>query len=139
MTDLLLVDTSVYDRARHPAVLEAWAREANLDRVALTPPAKLEILYSTRSAAEYTEVAEELGAFRQVACGQDAEERALEVQAALARMGALHHRSVGFADLLIAAAAELAGATVWHYDSDYDRIAEVTGQPTEWVAPRGSL
>jgi len=139
MTDLLLVDTSVYNRARHSAVVEAWAREASLDRVAVTPPAKLEILYSTRSADEYAEVAEELGAFRQVPCGQDAGQRALDVQAALARKGGLQHRSVGFADLLIAAAAELAGATVWHYDSDYDRIAEVTGQPTEWVAPRGSL
>jgi hypothetical protein len=23
--------------------------------------------------------------------------------------------------------------------TDYDRIAAVTGQPTEWIAPRGSL
>ncbi len=37
------------------------------------------------------------------------------------------------------ASAELAGATVLHYDADYDRIAAITGQPTEWVAPRGSL
>lgn len=43
------------------------------------------------------------------------------------------------ADLIIAAAAEAAGATVWHYDADYERIAAVTGQPTEWIAPRGSL
>ncbi|MGI8813882.1 MAG: PIN domain-containing protein [Pseudonocardia sp.] len=42
-------------------------------------------------------------------------------------------------DLLIAAAAEAAGATVWHYDEDFDRIAEITGQPTAWVAPRGSV
>jgi hypothetical protein len=42
-------------------------------------------------------------------------------------------------DLLVAAVAELEGAVVWHYDEDFDRIAEVTGQPTEWVAPRGSL
>jgi hypothetical protein len=26
-----------------------------------------------------------------------------------------------------------------HYDADYDRISEVTGQPTQWVRPRGSL
>jgi len=25
------------------------------------------------------------------------------------------------------------------YDEDYDRIAEITGQPAEWIAPRGSL
>jgi hypothetical protein len=28
---------------------------------------------------------------------------------------------------------------VLHYDADYDRIAEITGQPVEWVAERGSL
>jgi hypothetical protein len=28
---------------------------------------------------------------------------------------------------------------VLHHDVDYDRIAEVTGPPVEWVAERGSL
>ncbi len=49
------------------------------------------------------------------------------------------HRSVKLVDLLIGAAAELGGAAVWHYDEDYDRIAVVTGQPTAWIAPRGTL
>ena len=36
------------------------------------------------------------------------------------------------------------GAATWdwhrlHYDADYDRIAAITGQPTEWVAPKGTL
>ncbi len=43
------------------------------------------------------------------------------------------------ADLLIAAAAEAAGATVWHCDEDFDRIAEITWQSTAWIAPRGPL
>jgi len=42
-------------------------------------------------------------------------------------------------DLLIAATAERHGATVLHNDKDYDLIAEVTGQPAEWVVPRGSV
>jgi hypothetical protein len=29
--------------------------------------------------------------------------------------------------------------TVLHYDADFDKIATVTGQPTEWVVPRGSI
>ena len=37
------------------------------------------------------------------------------------------------------AVALAAGATVLHYDADYDRIAEITSQPTQWIAPRGSL
>lgn len=42
-------------------------------------------------------------------------------------------------DLLVAAAGEQAGVCVWHYDEDFDRIAAVTGQATEWLADRGSL
>ncbi|GMV07607.1 MAG: hypothetical protein AMXMBFR53_38820 [Gemmatimonadota bacterium] len=37
------------------------------------------------------------------------------------------------------AAAEAAGLTVLHYDADFDRIGEVTRQPTEWVVPRGTV
>lgn len=99
----------------------------------------LEFLYSARSADEYNRVARELRALPQVACGEAQFQRALEVQQTLANRSALHHRSVKIADLVIAACAEAAGATVWHYDEDFDRIAEVTGQSCEWVAPRGSL
>ena len=53
--------------------------------------------------------------------------------------GPLHHRQVKIPDLLIAAVAARNGLTLLHYDSDYDIIAGVTGQPTHWAAPRGSL
>ena len=49
------------------------------------------------------------------------------------------HRHFRLPDLIIAATAEEHGATVLHYDADYDRIAAVTGQPVEWVTARGSL
>jgi len=55
----------------------------------------------------------------------------------LAKTG--QHRAVSLPDLLIAAAAERADLVVLHYDADYDFIASVTGQPVEWVAPKGSL
>ncbi len=42
-------------------------------------------------------------------------------------------------DLMVAGCAESAGLAVLHYDADYDRIAEATGQPTRWVLPRGSV
>jgi len=29
--------------------------------------------------------------------------------------------------------------SVLHYDADFELIAEVTGQPVEWVVPRGSV
>lgn len=49
------------------------------------------------------------------------------------------HRAVGIADALIAACAQRADLAIVHYDSDFDTIASVTGQPTEWVVPRGSV
>jgi predicted nucleic acid-binding protein len=63
--------------------------------------------------------------------------RALEVHRMLADRS--QHRNFRLPDLIIAATAEEHGATVLHYDADYDRIAAVTGQPVEWVAARGSL
>ena len=51
----------------------------------------------------------------------------------------LHHRRVKRPDLLIAAAAESARMTLLHYDADYDVIAALTGQPTRWIAPRGTV
>jgi len=62
--------------------------------------------------------------------------RALEAQHRLAQRG--QHR-VPVPDLLIAATAEEHRLSVIHYDRDFDRIAEVTGQRTEWVVPRGSI
>lgn len=136
---LLLADTSAWHRSSAPQIARLWRRHLEDDRVATTPPVRLEVLFSARSGRDYDVTAERLDALHQLSCGEEAWARSLEVQRALAHGKALHHRSVKIPDLLIAAVAELAGATVWHYDSDYDRIAAITGQPVEWVAPRGSL
>ncbi len=136
---LYLADTSAWHRASHPDVAAAWQSWLRADSLAICAQVRLEILYSARSAEEYDQLHDELLALHQLPCGTAQFERALEVQRKLARRGGLHHRSVKIPDLLIAASAETAGAVVWHYDEDYDRIAEITRQPTEWIAPRGSL
>jgi predicted nucleic acid-binding protein len=59
------------------------------------------------------------------------------VQATLWRTGRV--RAVGFPDLLVAAVAERERVTLMHYDIDYDLIAEVTGQPMQWVVQRGTV
>lgn len=136
---LLLADTSGWAHAHHPKVVGSWEDALSADRLATTPPVQLEVLYTARSADEYELIASELDALAQVPCGTETFERALEVQRLLAHRGGLHHRSVKLPDLVIAAAAELAGAIMWHYDKDYERISEVTGQPNQWIARRGSL
>lgn len=57
------------------------------------------------------------------------EDRALEVQLMLASKG--RHRAPSIPDLLIAAAAELAGLSILHLDKDFELIAELTGQASE--------
>lgn len=136
---LLVADTSAWHRSDHPEVARRWREELLANRVAATPPMRLEVLYSARSASDLRAIALELDGLRQVPCTERAFTRAEEVQRLLAESGGLHHRSVKLVDLLIAAAAEDREALVWHYDEDYDRVAAVTGQPTEWIAPRDSL
>jgi predicted nucleic acid-binding protein len=46
--------------------------------------------------------------------------------------------TVKIGDLIIAATAERGGLVVLHYDRDFDRIGDVTHQPTEWVVPAGA-
>lgn len=100
---------------------------------------RLELLYSARNHKEFAEIRDELAALPDCPITQDQWQRALWVYEQLGRRGGAHQRSGKHPDLLIAAAPEPVGVTVLHYDEDYDRIAEITGQPTRWLAPAGSL
>ncbi len=97
----------------------------------------LELLYSASSPAVYASLASVLRALPRVAVTEAVLDRALEVQGRLAERS--QHRAVPLPDLLVAACAESAALIVLHYDADYERIAEITGQPTRWVLPRGSV
>jgi predicted nucleic acid-binding protein len=55
------------------------------------------------------------------------------------RNGRLNERGAFRAFILLAATAYEEGLTLLHYDGDFDFIAEITGQPAEWVVPRSSV
>lgn len=100
----------------------------------------LVILELTRLApneARAHEVARRLGAFESVPMPSTIWGRAREIQLALSPAGG--HRGVPPADLLIAAAAESAGALLVHYDRDYERIARLTALDARWLVPDGTL
>lgn len=136
---MTLIDTSVLARRSHPAVGQVVAERVLAREAATCHPLMLEVLYSSRNVTELRAVREELEALILLPIGPWEWQRAIDVYEGLAARGGLHQRSVTHADLLAAAAAESAGAEVLHYDEDLDRIARVTGQPTRWVAERGSL
>jgi predicted nucleic acid-binding protein len=97
----------------------------------------MELLFSARSTKDYLAILADRCSLPRAEVGERGIERAIEVQAALARRS--QHRGATIPDLLIAAAAEAAGLRLLHYDADFDLIAEVTSQPVEWVVPQGSV
>ncbi len=95
----------------------------------------LEIGFSAQTSAVHRAIRRERRALPRARIDDDVLDRAFEVQGLLADQG--HHRLL-IQDLVIAAAAESAGLTVLHYDADFERIAEVSGQAHDWVVPRGT-
>ncbi len=136
LAPLYLADKSALARLHHPPVGRRLGPLLVDGLVATTPIIDLEILYSARSLADYEEILAERRALPSFPLTPEVTEHAIDIQHRLARRG--RHR-LPLPDLLIAAVAELNDLAVIHYDADYDRIAEVTGQRCEWVAPRGSL
>jgi predicted nucleic acid-binding protein len=133
-----LVDSSVVARADKPAVASVLEPKLSAGLLASCSVTDLEQLFSVRTGLEHRERRADLVLrFVRVPIDQATLERAVDVQALLADRG--QHRAASIPDLLVAAAAERAGLTVLHYDADFDLIATVTGQPTEWVVPRGSV
>jgi predicted nucleic acid-binding protein len=124
-------------RATRPEVREVLEPLLLAGEVATCGIVDLELLYSATSPATYVALAGALRGMPRVAVDDSAVERALEVQAKLAQHS--QHRAVPLPDLLVAACAEHAGLSVLHYDADYERIAELTGQSVKWIAPRGSV
>ena len=132
-----LVDTSVITRSSRDPVGETVLRRS-VDGIASCEIVLMEMLRTARSPAEASVMRQTLSdSFFLVPVDAGTVARAVEIQAGLAARS--QHRGVPITHLLIAAAAEHAGLTVLHYDADFDLIAEVTGQPTEWVVPQGSV
>jgi predicted nucleic acid-binding protein len=137
-----LADTSAWSWSRrraYPDLRRAFDDALVDGELATCDMVRLELLHSARSASEFAEIREELTALPDCPIDKAQWDRALWVYEQLSARGGTLQRFVEHPDLLIAAAAEAAGVAVLHYDEDYDRIAAITGQPTRWLAPAGSL
>jgi predicted nucleic acid-binding protein len=132
-----LVDKSALARLPIPAVSEILTPLWLARRIATCGIIDLEMLYSARNHTEMTSLRLERKALVQIPMLPADYERAMDVMALLSRTG--QHRSARIPDLLVAATAERSGLSILHYNQDFDRIAAVTGQPTAWIVPRGSV
>lgn len=133
-----LIDKSALWRGGHPSVKDEIQWRVARGLVGLSIATELEIGFSAQSIAGYQLMRRTMvDRLIPVPLPLRAEDRAREVQVVLIERG--QHRAVSVPDLLVAATAEIEGLTVLHYDADFDLIAEITGQPCEWVVPKGTL
>ena len=131
-----MLDTSVVKRVSSDHVRAVLRTLALAGEIGRTSMVDLEVGYSARNGDEWSGLIGVLDSFPLVSFTQSHFERALQVQAMLAFRS---QRGRKIPDLLVAAVAEEMGATVLHYDSDFDIISSVTGQHTEWVVPAGTV
>jgi predicted nucleic acid-binding protein len=126
-----LIDKSALVRLATSPDAGQWAGRIERGLVRITTVTRLEVGYSARSGTDLRAgLREPPLSVMPVECLTPAiEDRAVEVLSLLADRG--QHRAPSIPDLIIAAAAELAGLTVLHLDKDFEVIASITGQPVE--------
>ncbi|MGX1810197.1 PIN domain-containing protein [Nocardia sp. NPDC055321] len=134
-----MIDTSALARLlTNPSIRKAWQEPITAGVVAICDVAEVEFLFSATSLADRLRKKELLTElFGWVVVPEDAWSRAHRVQQSLTEQG--HHRSAGVADLLVAVTAAANNLTILHYDRDFDTVAGVTGQATQWIAAPGSV
>jgi predicted nucleic acid-binding protein len=131
-----LADTSLLTRLRHSSLRDSIEPLAEGGQIARASISDLEVGFSARNRREWDRLLGALGAFVLIETTAAHIRRAKQVQRLLAGRS---QRGRKIPDLLVAAAAEENGLIVFHYDADFDRISEVTGQPCDWVVPAGSI
>ena len=129
-----LIDKSALVRLGSRPQADEWAERISRGLVRISTLNRLESSYSARTGAEAASLGDRppLAHMPLEYLTPAMENRAMEVQILLATRG--HHRGPSIPDLLITAAAELAGFTVLHVDRDFEIIADFTGQPVERLA-----
>ena len=132
-----IADKSALSRMKHPAVAAVLSPLIVGGDVFTCGVIELEVLFSARTHADLVSTRTRRRALPSVKLSQFDFDRAIDVLEGLAKYG--RHRTAGIPDLLIAAVAERNSLTVLHYDKDFDLIAKVTGQATQWVVPAGSV
>ncbi|MCS0635985.1 PIN domain nuclease [Streptomyces sp. LP05-1] len=136
MQDRYVIDKSALARWTKPSVKDVLKPLHERCLLAVCRPTEYEMIHSARNSSEATRISSWLHAFDYLHSDDEVFARALETQRHALNAG--FHRALSLPDLLVAATAELNRRTVLHYDSDFDKIASLTGQPAEWVVPPGS-
>ncbi len=133
---VFIADKSAFEQQRHSSVADGLLKALAADgALFMTETVALELLYSARSPSDYEERWDGLATLPWLHLTDAVARRALDIQRLLAAVSA-HRRPIP--DLIVAATALEYGATVLHYDRDFDVMAGATELVAQWVIPRGT-
>lgn len=132
--ELLVFDTSAWNRQRDPVVLRRWLATAESDLLAVCPVVALELLASARSDEKFADLDRTLAALPAAPVTRSAGAAAIGASRELRG-----ERRLPAADYLIAAAAAERSAGVLHYDRHFDPLCRALGIESVWIASPGSI
>lgn len=133
-----LVDNSVWQRIAQPVVFEAMTTLTRSGALAAATPQMLEYGHSARNPRDYDILMQKLEAVVLLVPDLECHKQAMAIQHALWHNAKV--RGAGAFDIQIAAIAIRHGATVVHYDKNFQTIGSVVPEFRQhWIAPPGSL
>jgi predicted nucleic acid-binding protein len=112
---------------------------ANAGDIVGCPVVTLELLYDAADRERVEALASALAGMRQAPITRSVTDAAISAVRELAARGSAGAHRVRVPDALVAAAAADRGWGVLHYDEHFDRLAQVLGFTSQWIAPAGSI
>lgn len=132
--ELLVFDTSAWNRQRNPAVLARWLATSDAELLVVCPVVALELLASAPDEEAFRDLDLTLSALPAAPVTRSAGAAALGASRELRG-----ERRIPAADYLIAAAAAGRGAGVLHYDRHFDSLCRALGIESVWISEAGSI
>ncbi len=132
---MVLADTSAWMLARRiPKAREPLLASVGRGEVAWCWPVRYELIVDARGPEGIAAVDRTLEGLREIAVDRTVQRGVLSAMRELAAGGSHGAHRLPLTDLTVAVAAQLSGLDVLHYDRHFERLGELLGIRTLWIA-----
>ncbi len=131
----VLADTSAWMLARRvPKARELFLAAVDRGEVAWCWPVRYELMVDARGPEGIAAVDRTLEDLREIAVDRTVRRGVLSAMRKLASTGSHGSHRLPLTDLTVAVAAQIAGLDVLHFDRHFERLGELLGVRTVWIA-----
>ena len=131
----VLADTSAWMLAhRVPKARELFLAAVDRGEVAWCWPVRYELMVDARGPEGIAAVDRTLEDLREIAVDRIVRRGVLSAMRELASIGSHGAHRLPLTDLTVAVAAQIAGLDVLHFDRHFERLGELLGVRTVWIA-----